>query len=57
MDRRFNRTRYDADQTAAVFAAQLKDATDLNTISDDLAAVVSRALEPAHVSVWISRRD
>ena len=57
VNRRFNRTRYDADQTAATFAAQLKDATDLNTISDDLAAVVSRALEPAHVSVWISRRD
>ena len=24
---------------------------------DDLAGLVSRALEPAHVSVWISRRD
>ena len=57
VDQRFNRARYDADQTVAAFAAQLKDRVDLNSISDDLAGVVSRALEPAHVSVWISRRD
>jgi len=57
VDRRFNRTRYDADKTAAAFAARLKDAVDLDAVRDDLAGVVSRALEPAHVSVWISRRD
>jgi hypothetical protein len=57
VDRRFNRARYDAETTVAAFAAQLKDRVDLNSISDDLAGVVSRALEPAHVSVWISRRD
>jgi hypothetical protein len=57
VDRRFNRARYDADQTVAVFATRLKDAVDLDSIRDDLAGVVSRALEPAHVSVWISQRD
>ena len=57
VDRRFNRTRYDADKTVAAFAARLKDAVDLDAVRDDLAGVVSRALEPAHVSVWISRRD
>ncbi len=57
MDRRFNRARYDADQTVAAFAAQLKDAVDLDAVRDDLTGVVSRALEPAHVSVWISHRD
>jgi hypothetical protein len=57
VDRRFNRSRYDADQTVAAFAAHLKDAVDLDSVRDDLAGVVSRALEPAHVSVWISRRD
>ena len=57
VDRRFNRALYDADQTVAAFAAQLKYRVDLNSISDDLADAVSRALEPAHVSVWISRRD
>jgi hypothetical protein len=54
VDRRFNRARYDADQVAAAFAAQLKDAVHLSSVRDDLTGIVSRALEPAHVSVWIS---
>jgi hypothetical protein len=53
VDRRFNRARYDADQTVAAFAARLKDAVDLDSIRDDLAGVVDQALEPAHMSVWI----
>jgi hypothetical protein len=53
VDQRFNRARYDADQTVAAFAAQLKEAVDLNSVRDDLAAVVQKVLEPAHVSVWI----
>jgi hypothetical protein len=57
VDRRFNRARYDADQTVAAFAARLKDAVDLDSVRDDLAGVVYQALEPAHVSVWISQRD
>ncbi len=57
VDRRFNRARYDADQTVAAFAARLKDAVDLDAVRDDLAGVVSQALEPAHVSLWISHRD
>jgi hypothetical protein len=57
VDRRFNRARYDADQTVAVFAARLKDAVDLDAVRDDLASVVRQALEPAHVSLWTSQRD
>jgi hypothetical protein len=57
VDRRFNRARYDADQTVAAFATRLKDAVDLDSVQDDLADIVSRALEPAHVSLWISQRD
>jgi hypothetical protein len=57
VDRWFNRARYDADQMVAVFAARLKDTVDLDSIRDDLANVVHQALEPAHVSVWISHRD
>jgi len=57
VDRRFNRARYDADQTVAAFAARLKDAVDLDSARDDLANVVHRALEPAHVSLWTSQRD
>ena len=57
VDRRFNRARYDADQTVAAFAARLKDAVDLDSVRGDLAGVVHQALEPAHVSLWISQRD
>jgi hypothetical protein len=57
VDRRFNRARYDADKTVAAFAARLKDAVDLDSVRADLASVVTKALEPAHVSVWISHRD
>ena len=53
VDRRINRTRYNADQTIAAFAARLKDAVDLGAVHDDLAGVVQKALEPAHVSVWM----
>jgi MFS family permease len=56
VDRRFNRARYDADQTVTAFAARLKDAVDLDSVRDDLAGVVQQALEPAHISVWVSRR-
>jgi hypothetical protein len=57
VDRRFNRARYDADQTVAAFAARLKDAVDLDSVQADLANVVSGTLEPAHVTVWVSWRD
>jgi hypothetical protein len=56
VDRRFNRARYDADQTVADFAVRLKDTVNLDSVRDDLATAVHQALEPAHVSVWISQR-
>ncbi len=57
VDRRFNRARYDADQTIAAFAASLKDTVDLDSVRDDLVTAVDQALEPAHVSVWISQQS
>ena len=57
VDRKFNRARYDADQTVAAFASRLKDAVDLDTVRVDLLGVVHAALEPAHVTVWISQHD
>jgi hypothetical protein len=56
VDRRFNRARYDADQMVAAFAARLKDAVDLDGVQADLAGAVQRALEPAHVSLWLNHR-
>ena len=56
VDRRFNRARYDADQTIAAFSTHLKDAVDLDSVRTDLTAVVHRVLEPAHVSLWPTPR-
>jgi hypothetical protein len=53
VDRRFNRTGYDAEGTIAAFAARMQDAADLEEVRSDLAAVAYRALEPAHISVWV----
>jgi hypothetical protein len=55
VDRRFNRARYNADNIVAAFAARLKDAVDLDTVRDDLGSVVHQTLEPANVSVWLSK--
>ena len=54
VDRRFNRVRYDADQTVAAFAARLRDSVDLDTVRTDLLTVVNSTVEPAHISVWIA---
>ena len=56
VDHRFNRARYDADVTVAAFAARLQDEVDLDSVRADLAGVVTRTLEPAHLSVWLGER-
>ncbi len=54
VDRRFNRARYDADNTVAAFAARLQDATDPDAVRSDLISTVHHALEPAHLTLWIT---
>jgi hypothetical protein len=39
--------------TVAAFAARLKDEVDLDWVRPDLAGVVQKTLEPAHLSVWM----
>jgi hypothetical protein len=57
VDRRFNRARYDADRTVTAFAARLQDAVDLGTVRADLLDVIDAALEPTHLSMWITPGD
>ena len=51
VDRRFNRSRYDAEETTTAFAGRLKEAVDLDSVHDDLVNVVQQAPEPAHLGV------
>ena len=55
VDRRFNRTRYDAEATVAAFTAHLRDAVELESIHADLLDAVNRAVAPSHASLWIRR--
>ena len=54
VDRRFNRARYDSDRTVALFASRLKDEVDLDSVDADLTGAVHHALEPAHITLWLS---
>jgi hypothetical protein len=54
VDRRFNRARYDADSAVEAFATRLAGAVALPEVQADLAEVIGRALEPAHLGVWLA---
>jgi hypothetical protein len=53
VDRRFNRAGYDSAATVSAFTARLRDAVQLETVSTDLLAMVSAAVEPTHAALWI----
>ena len=57
VDHRFNRARYDAERLLAAFAARLTEELDADAVTEDLARSVHTALEPAHLSIWLSERS
>ncbi len=54
VDRRFNRSRYDAEAVVAAFTARLRHTVDLDTLRHDLVGVTQEAFQPAHVSMWFA---
>jgi hypothetical protein len=54
VDRRFNRSRYDAEAVVAAFTTRLRHTVDLDTLRHDLIGVTQDAFQPAHVSMWLA---
>jgi uncharacterized membrane protein len=53
VDQRFNRSRYDAQKVIAEFSERLKDEIDIDQITADSTAVISRTVQPESMRVWI----
>ena len=53
VDRRFNRSRYDAERTVAAFGERLRDQVDLASLSGEIAGVVDSTLHPSRIGVWL----
>lgn len=52
VDRRFNRERYDGEQTVEHFASDLRQIVDPELVIADLCAVIAQTLEPDVLRVW-----
>jgi len=57
VDRRFNRSRYDAERTAAAFGARLRDEVDLANLKAEMRQVVAATVAPVTVGLWIRQAD
>jgi hypothetical protein len=54
VDRRFYRSRYDAQRTVEIFASRLREQMDLGDLLGGLTSVVRETLQPASVGVWLA---
>jgi hypothetical protein len=53
VDKRFNRARYDAQRVVEAFTHRLRDEVDLDTLSEQLRATASGAIQPRGVTLWL----
>ena len=53
VDRRFNRSRYDAQAAVNAFSVRLRDEVDLDSLQGNLLTIVEATLEPTTASLWL----
>jgi hypothetical protein len=53
VDRRFDRSRYNAARTVDAFADVLREEVDLDEVRADLLGSVQQTMAPAHASLWL----
>ncbi|HEU4673790.1 MAG TPA: hypothetical protein VFS32_12910 [Candidatus Limnocylindrales bacterium] len=53
VDRRFDRSRYDAEQTIEAFVARVRDEVDVERVSRELAGTLERTMHPVSAGVWL----
>ena len=53
VDRRFYRSRYDAEAAAAQFSGRLRSQVDLEAVHRELLDVVHATVQPSHAALWL----
>lgn len=53
VDRRFNRSRYDAERAVAAFRIQLRHDLRVESLHDDLLTIVAATVQPRDASLWL----
>ena len=56
VDRRFNRSRYDAERTVAAFSGRLREEVALEDVSAAIRTVVAQTVAPTAVGLWMRER-
>jgi hypothetical protein len=56
VDRRFNRSRYNAEAVVAAFTGRMRQTLDYYAVRGDLVGVVHEAFQPTQVSMWLTQR-